>query len=212
MRGVEIEARDRRPGCRDGRRPSRARTAPPLGLPAVAHVRRRIRHQHVARLAEEAIAGVDDVAAVHRPPRDRSPRRPRGSRVQSGSDLAHHPQPRDAAVGKDVEAQVGDPALAVGRERQRNVFFVSPASSLRSSTGCQIDVGRRSDPRRRQAAAVDPAMRRIVAAEERGVDDDRVDDARQAELDDAPVVAGRAAAARFPAVHPLAAIGVLVRE
>src|SRR5512132_393 len=53
-------------------------------------------------------------------------------------------------------------------------------------------------------------MLRIIAAEETGVDHDSANYSRQAETDDAPVKSRRASPARFPAVHTLPQIGVLV--
>ena len=52
-------------------------------------------------------------------------------------------------------------------------------------------------------------MLRIVAAEETGIDHDPTNYSRQTKTDDAPVVAGRSSPARFPAVHPLAQVGIL---
>src|SRR4051812_35533265 len=57
---------------------------------------------------------------------------------------------------------------------------------------------------------LDRTVRRIVAAEERRIDDHAAHDATQSEADDREVVAGRALAAAFPTVHPLAAVRVLV--
>ena len=51
-----------------------------------------------------------------------------------------------------------------------------------------------------------------VAAEETGVDDHVRKNARQSQLQHAPVVTGSAAAAGFPSVHPLATVGVLVLD
>src|ERR1700741_648089 len=48
----------------------------------------------------------------------------------------------------------------------------------------------------------------IVAGKESSVHDDAANDSRQAEPDDAPIVAGGAAAARFPTVHPFSTRGV----
>src|SRR5437016_13228974 len=50
----------------------------------------------------------------------------------------------------------------------------------------------------------------IVAAKEAGVDNGALDHAGRAEADDREVVARRALAAALPAVHPFAAVGVLV--
>src|SRR5256712_14026107 len=61
----------------------------------------------------------------------------------------------------------------------------------------------------RSVAQIDRARLRIVALEECGIDVDAADDAANAEADDAPVViAFISPAARLPAVHPLAALGV----
>jgi hypothetical protein len=44
------------------------------------------------------------------------------------------------------------------------------------------------------------------------IDIDLFDDAAQSQLNDTPVVAGSAAPARFPSIHPFAAVGVLVGD
>ena len=62
----------------------------------------------------------------------------------------------------------------------------------------------------RDLAAFELALLGVVPPEEARVDDDPAHDAGQAETDEAPVVAGAAAAPGLPAVHPFAAIGVLV--
>ena len=48
----------------------------------------------------------------------------------------------------------------------------------------------------------------IIATEKTCIYNDTADDARQPETNDAPVVAGGAAAPRFPSIHPLSQIGV----
>ena len=53
---------------------------------------------------------------------------------------------------------------------------------------------------------------RKIAGEVRGVHDDAAHNAGRAEPDLAPVVVRRAMAARFPSIHPLARVGVLVRN
>src|SRR5436190_1783010 len=58
--GVEIEMRDRARDAEVDDGPVVPRSTAALRLPAVPHVRRLVRHQHVARLPEEPIAGVDD--------------------------------------------------------------------------------------------------------------------------------------------------------
>src|SRR5439155_19988515 len=70
---------------------------------------------------------------------------------------------------------------------------------------------KRVDRRQRaRIAHVDRARLGIVPFEERRLDVESTDDGTDAKADDAPVViAAVASAARFPAVHPLASLGVL---
>src|SRR5216684_5891744 len=53
-------------------------------------------------------------------------------------------------------------------------------------------------------------MRRKVTAKERRIDHNAANHTANAEADDGEVMAGSALAATLPAVHPLAAVGVLV--
>ena len=133
------------------------------------------------------------------------------SSLPVGDDLAVDAQARDAAVGEDVEPQVREPRV---RRSIANRFCESPcerrlaaAISLHAACVSASDRRQRAGDRSR----VDRARLGEVAAEEGGVDDDAADHARHAEPDDAPVVrvGPVAAPARLPAVHPLAAIGVL---
>src|ERR1700752_46827 len=55
-------------------------------------------------------------------------------------------------------------------------------------------------------------MFRVVATEEACIDEDAANDAGRTEPDDAPVKAGCTPPAAFPAIHPLATIGVLIRN
>ena len=120
--------------------------------------------------------------------------------------LAENPEPRHAPIRIDVESQVGrPPGLALNRKAVLRVPFERRA-------------GEDLDPRRvRQllgrgialdGAGFERAGFRIVAAEIGGVHDHAPERPRQAEPDDAPVVAGLAAAAGLPAVHPLADVSV----
>ena len=92
----------------------------------------------------------------------------------------------------------------VALERRAASTVVHAAFRARRRAGAGI-------PRRRAASS--EAGLRIVAAEDAPC---RRRPPRtmpgQAEPDDAPVVAGLASAPRLPAVHPLAAVGVLVRD
>ena len=86
--------------------------AAPLGLPAVAHVRRVARHDQVVPRAEEHVAARRRRRRRARPRRGR--RRPaRRSRVPVGDDLAVDAQPRDAAVRERFAAAGGSPRGAL---------------------------------------------------------------------------------------------------
>src|SRR6266702_961793 len=65
------------------------------------------------------------------------------------------------------------------------------------------------DPFAAAGRRLDRAVLGIVAAEEAGVDDDAADDAGNAKANRGVIVSGSALAAALPAVHPLAAVGVL---
>ena len=58
--------------------------------------------------------------------------------------------------------------------------------------------------------AVERSEGRMIAEEMIGIDVDLLNDAAQSQLHDTPVMSGRAPAARFPSVHPFAAVGVFV--
>src|SRR5687767_11915423 len=123
------------------------------------------------------------------------------------SDFSVDTQTRDTAVGKDVEADVRDWNATFD-------FDFVACVPLEGSLGDDLTPWRVPNERVGRAYAVDAtaverAMLRIVAAEEAGIDDDTMHDTGGAESHDAPVVAGRAAAARLPSVHPLATFGVL---
>src|SRR5262245_24896712 len=169
------------------------RTATALRLPAIAHVRRVARHDQVVPRPEEHVAAGDDEAAVLR-----------GREIYIaafaepipvGDDVAVRPKPRDTAVWVDAETQMGCSRGFGDREQVVRVAFERPARQ-------------NLDPVR-PVALVDRARLRIVPLEMRRLDVDAANDAAHTEADDAPVVnVGRqiAAAARLPAVHPLAAV------
>ncbi len=117
------------------------------------------------------------------------------------------PQPRDAAVGKDVQAQMRPDACVPMRDE---MVAVRPErrhwhDQLPFGVGIGFAAGG-------QAAGLDRAGRRVVAGEMAGVDVETVDDRRRGERDDRVVVARSALAPRFPAVHPLAVLVVFVRD
>ena len=63
-----------------------------------------------------------------------------------------------------------------------------------------------------QIAGLERKLFRIVSLEETRVHHDAANDSRHTESDDAPVVAGSAAAPSLPSVHPFAARGVFVLD
>ena len=52
----------------------------------------------------------------------------------------------------------------------------------------------------------------MIAEEMIRIDVDLLDDSAQSQLNDTPIMPGRAPAARLPSVHPFAAIGILIRN
>ncbi len=178
-----------------------ARLAAAAGFPAVAHVDAAARHQQAGSQPEVLVVDLDHVGAVLH----------RGQVEQRGAvralpvdlRLAIHAQARDAAVRVDVHAQVG---VGVGAEHVQIVVAVALQGGGRNDLGPLRGVGRLAV---RQVGGVDGRGRREVAGEVAGIDVHALDHARPGQLDDAVVIAAVAAAARFPAVHPLAVVVVL---
>src|SRR4030095_6736481 len=77
-----------------------------------------------------------------------------------------------------------------------------------SAFACLLAPGKRGG----DVDRVDGAMGRVVAREEARVDVDAEDAPTHPQLEDAPVVPGRAAASRLPPIHPLAAGRELARD
>ena len=131
------------------------------------------------------------------------------SRAHSGTTVAVHAKTRDTAVGKDVEANVRRRARSASTANS----FVRVADRDRPARGaattrrrCAMSDSGDGTPSTSHASRL--ARSRIVAGEEARVDDDAANDPGKPESNDRPVVPGRATTARFPAVHPLAALGV----
>ncbi len=112
-------------------------------------------------------------------------------------------EPRDPAVGDDVEPEVAHP------ERRGDVEPVDRVA-LERRLGHQVEPLRARDVVLLDDRALDRAAVGVVAAEEAGVDDHAADDPGDAEADDAPVVARVASPARLPAVHLLSSIRVAI--
>ena len=147
-------------------------------------------------LASSTTPPDNDAATSARPPASVSVRRS-GSGSPWTRSLATPPS------GKMLSRRWVDP------ERRGDVEPVARIA-LERRLGQQVEPLRPRDVVLLDHRALDRAAVRVVAAEEAGVDDHAADDPRDAEADDAPVVARLAAAARLPAVHLLASIGVAV--
>ena len=115
---------------------------------------------------------------------------------------------RNSAVGKDVEPKMRDSSLAVDFDLVRRIPFQLRLDEQRFPL-CFCP----AQPLRRRGAVdarhVDARPLGIVAGEVRCIDHHSAHDSRRAEPDDCPVVTGCATTACFPAVHPLAALGIL---
>ena len=110
--------------------------APPPRLPAVAHVHAAPRRGEILDAAIMLVIGDDAAAAILH--RQQVEARVRIDRRPVLGDPAPDAQPGDAAVGKDVEADMGDGLAMLDRARRRGrrrsargaaVTFVQPASS-----------------------------------------------------------------------------------
>src|SRR5688572_14995048 len=181
------------------------RAAPTAGFPTIAHVRGSPGKDQVLAMAEEHVAAHDDPPSVLQR-REIDVTAADECRPVRGN-LSVDAQARHTAVRKDVEADVRDCGVTFD-------FDFVACVPLEGSFGDDLTPWRVANERvggayAVDAAAVERAMLRIVAAEEAGIDDDTMHDTRYAEPHDAPVVARRAAAARLPPVHPLATFGVL---
>src|SRR6266566_6401152 len=174
-----------------------AAVAPPPGLPALAHGAGPVRADEVTgRRVEVVAAGHDRAAVLLAGQVDGQVLQP--ARVRDHP--AEHAEPGDPAVRVGGQPQVGEPAavrdpedvLAVpGQGRPRDDLL--PAGEL-VLAGIAL-----------ASAGLDADGRRVVPGEEARVHVDRGDDARGAEPDDGPVVAGRPPAPGLPAVDDLAA-------
>jgi hypothetical protein len=111
----------------------------------------------------------------------------------------------------DVEPQVRE---APRRADLEGILRV--ARELRARQDLDPARARRRELLRRRLrvrpARIDRAGLREVALEVRRVDHHAAQDPRHAQPQDAPVVPGPALAPRLPAIHQLAALGVLVRQ
>ncbi|MGF6921286.1 hypothetical protein OKW28_005483 [Paraburkholderia sp. 40] len=204
MRGVDFDLADHARLRERDDRPVVARLATTTRFPAVAHIHAATRHQQRRGRAEVLVVRADQIRAVfHRREIELL-----GAARAGPVDLrlTVNTQTRDAAVRIDVHAQmrvrarVADfevvVAIALQRGRRHDL------GPLRRLIRLAIHNARRFHRRRR----------REVAGEVARVEVESLDHAGPRELDDAPVVAGRALAARFPAVHPLAVVVVLARN
>ena len=119
-------------------------------------------------------------------------------------DLAEYPEPCDATVGIDVEAQMG-PDLRAGHMDQ--VMRIA-------GKGRRVDdflpVGLRVRHRGFAGAGLEGRGRGVVSGEMAGVDVDRENEAGPPETKNGVIVSGSPFAAALPAVHPFAVVVVEV--
>ena len=117
---------------------------------------------------------------------------------------ALHPKSGNASIRVDLEAEM---SRSVWRSHFELKCGVALPACARNHLGPlrrrQVFIG--SD-----TTGFEAELFGEVSGEEGGVDGHRVDSSRRAQGEQTPVMAGPAAAASLPAIHPLAAIGVLV--
>ena len=209
MIGVDLHALDHAARGEAHDRPVVPWSAPPLCLPTVAHVRRAAGENQVLPVAVEHVAADDDEAAVlHRREIEEA-----NERSLVRRDDAVHAQPGDAAIRIDIETEMRRAARGGRRRGVRHGEHVArvagergPRQDLRPPRPLAREVGGRGCTR--QVTAVDARVLGVIAGEVAGVDDDAVHHTRRAESNDRPIVPGRAAASRLPAIHPLPTLGV----
>ena len=195
-RGVQLGQARRRPGAASRTStqslPSSRRRR---RLPAVPHRR------GPGRASSRLLRASRRTCRCSRRPGRRSRARPgrsqpSGSSARVGHHLAVHAQPGHAAVRVDGQPHVGEPRAGTSTA---NALRLSPASGERGTSGAQSAAASAAGVRVAvEPAALDRGVRRVVAGEERGVDDDAVHHAGRAEPDDRPVVAGRRGAGGSP--------------
>ncbi len=162
------------------------------------------RQDQVVPRSEEHVAAGDDHAAVLG--RGEIDVTAQAETRPIRQDVAVDAQPRHAAVGKDAQPQVRRATATLdGKDVVRIAGQRGPRQNLRP-LGARHIVGRRHAW---NVTRLERAGFGIVPLEVGRLDVHDARDSRSAEADDAPVVAGLPAAARFPPVHPLPALRVL---
>ena len=198
-----------RPRCGEADdRPVVSRSAPPPGLPAVAHVRGVAGHDQVVPRSKEHVAARDDETAVLGSPEIDFATPP--ERLPVCGDAAVDAQPRDAAVGVDAKAHVRRQRRAGNRQQVLRVAAERRARQDLAPRGNAQHVDARHAL---SVGGIDGTRGRKVSFEVGRVDVHAGHVPARAQAHDAPVVAlvadVAAAAARLPPVHPLSAVGVL---
>ena len=122
-----------------------------------------------------------------------------------GNDLAVHAQPRNAAIGINVKAQMRERVGILDVEEILAVAFELRFRHDLEPLRFEERVGVRL---RLERARLERAVRGKIAAKVARVDEHAPNDARNAEPDDGEIVPRSSFAAAFPAVHPLTAIGI----
>ena len=183
--------------------PVRPLAAGALGLPAVTHVHAAARHDEIMTRAEELVITSNDEPSVLRSGEvDELGARELSRPASAGHDVTVDAQACDAAIWVNVESQMGETLRDVDGEEVLAVALQVHARKDRrplNFIGGELrDVGVAVDAR-----ALDRARFRVIAFEERRVDDEPADDAREAEPDDRGVVIG--IEARGFGILPLAA-------
>ena len=185
-------------------RPVMPGLAPPPRLPAITHVHAAPGRSEVLDAAIMLVIGDDAAAAISH--RQQVEARPGIDRRPVLVDPAPHAQPRHAAIGEDVQADMRDGVGMLDRHIDAVVAVQREARRDPGPAGIVARDGLRA------AAQLDLGTGGIVAGEMTRVDLEAGDDAGNAEADHAPVVAGPALAAALPAVHPLAVLVVFTGD
>ncbi len=200
--GVDDRAGNRAAHAERNDDPVMAGSAPAPGFPAVAHVLAAPRDEQPV-IGPVMGVGIGDDPAAGESRREIDVAALDAGRVEIGG--AEHPQPRDPAVGMDMEAQVA-PHIVVGAGQEVvrvRVEMLHPDQFRPRRVVVGVTVG---------PAGLDPALGRVVAGEVGRIHVEAVDRPRHRQRDHRVVVSAAAPAPGLPAIHPLAVIVILVGD
>src|SRR5690606_20700820 len=199
--GVDVDQVDRPRQTQVDHHPVVAGSAPAGRLPAVPHPLRLGWAQQIVRRREMSV-GTVDTATTEGGIRQVDEALLGANAVSVGHRSSFDAESGDTAVGIDVETYVRGPVVVADIEGGGGV-------PLEGSRGNELHPFGSTEAVAVGSAGVEGEGLGAVAGEIGRVDGDGVDDAGQAEADDARIVTRLSPTASLPAVHPLPVVGEL---